>query len=111
MVTAHHVHFVKLGMDLPNDFVDRILVGVLSPTLAAKSQNLQDKTQTLVGFDMHVEREIHAVAGQAAGRRIGDAAQTMTSRVARQVSPSCSDRRWPRWDFSQIGPRPGPEIE
>ena len=67
-------------MDLADDFVDGVFVGVVVADFGGEVAELAGQDADIGGIDVDVEGEVDAVAGDAAGGGIGNA--TEASEVA-----------------------------
>ena len=75
VVAADDVDFVNVGVDLADDLVDGVFVGVAVADLSCEVAELAGQNADVGGVDVDVEGEIDAVAGDAAGRGVGDATE------------------------------------
>ena len=74
-MAADDVDFVNVGVDLADDLVDGVLVGVVVADLGGEVAELAGEDADVGGVDVDVQGEIDAIAGDAACRGVGDAAE------------------------------------
>ena len=75
VVAADDVDFVNVGVDLADDLVDGVLVGVVVTDLGGEVAELAGEDADVGGIDVDVEGEIDAVAGDATGGGVSDATE------------------------------------